>query len=314
MTEISTSRFKQNPARIRQRKIVNGFMLNLTGFLTILALIPLFWIIGYVFIKGVRAINLDFFIHNPTPLGIPGGGISSAIQGTAILMLLATFFSVPIGIMAGLYASRYPNKPLGVVVRFSTDVLSGMPSIVVGMFIYALVVIPMGHYSGLAGGIALAVIMLPTIIRTTEEMLKLVPQTMRESSLSLGASEWKTSIRVLLPAAASGILTGFLLALARAAGETAPLLMTSLGNERFDIGLIIQSGFQGHQSIFNTFGRIINQPMDSLPLTLWKYAQQPYPERVEQSWGVALILLMLVLMINVSARLWVQWRNKKLYS
>jgi phosphate transport system permease protein len=293
---------------------MNGFMLNLTGFLTILALIPLFWIIGYVFIKGIKAINLDFFIHLPTPMGIAGGGISSAIQGTMILMLLATLFSVPIGIMAGLYASRYPNKPLGVVVRFSTDVLSGMPSIVVGLFIYALMVVPMGHYSGLAGGVALAVIMLPTIIRTTEEMLKLVPQTMRESSLGLGASEWKTSVRVLLPAAASGILTGFLLALARAAGETAPLLMTSLGNERFDIGLIFRSGFQGHQSIFETFSRIINQPMDSLPLALWKYAQQPYPERVEQSWGVALILMILVLMINVSARLWMQWRNKKLYS
>jgi phosphate transport system permease protein len=314
MTQIAANRFKQSPAKIRRRKIMNGFMLNLTGFLTALALIPLFWIIGYVIIKGINAINLDFFIHLPTPLGVIGGGISSAIQGTMILMLLATVFSVPIGIMAGLYASRNPNKPLGVVVRFSTDVLSGMPSIVVGLFIYSLVVVPMGHYSGLAGGIALAVIMLPTIIRTTEEMLKLVPETLRESSLGLGASEWKTSVRVLLPAAASGILTGFLLALARAAGETAPLLMTSLGNERFDLGLIVRSGVQNHQSIFQTFGKIINQPMDSLPLTLWKYAQQPYPERVQQSWGVALILMILVLAINVSARLWVQWRNKKLYS
>jgi phosphate transport system permease protein len=314
MSVSASSKFYQSPGKIRRRKITNAVMLNLTGFLTLLALIPLFWIIGYVLIKGLKAINLSFFIHLPTPLGIAGGGVSSAIQGTLILMLLATLFSVPIGIMAGLYASRNPNKPLGVIVRFSTDVLSGMPSIVVGLFIYAIMVVPMGHYSGLAGGVALAILMLPTIIRTTEEMLKLVPETMRESSLGLGASEWKTSVRVMLPAAASGILTGFLLALARAAGETAPLLMTSLGNERFDLGLIIRSGIQSHQSIFETFSRVINQPMDSLPLTLWKYAQQPYPERVEQSWGVALILMMLILMINVSARLWVQWRNKKIYS
>lgn len=314
MTPITASRFQQSPAKIRRRKMTNWFMLNLTGFLTLIALIPLFWIIGYVIFKGIKAINLDFFIHLPTPLGMAGGGVSSAIQGTLILMLLATLFSVPIGIMAGLYTSRNPNKPLGVVVRFSTDVLSGMPSIVVGLFIYAIMVIPMGHYSGLAGGVALAVLMLPTIIRTTEEMLKLVPATLRESSLGLGASEWKTSVRVLLPAAASGILTGFLLALARAAGETAPLLMTSLGNERFDLGLIIRSGIQSHQNVFQIFGKVINQPMDSLPLTLWKYAQQPYPERVEQSWGVALILMLLVLMINVSARLYVQWRTRKLYT
>jgi phosphate transport system permease protein len=170
----------------------------------------------------------------------------------------------------------------------------------------------MGHYSGLAGGVALAVLMLPTIIRTTEEMLKLVPGTLREASLGLGAAEWKTSLGVLFPAAANGILTGFLLALARAAGETAPLLMTALGNEHFNLGLILRSGLQGHQSVFQILGRIVNQPMDSLPLTLWKYAQQPYPERVEQSWAVALVLIIFVLVVNITARVWAQTRARKL--
>jgi phosphate transport system permease protein len=170
----------------------------------------------------------------------------------------------------------------------------------------------MGHYSGLAGGAALAMLMLPTIIRTTEEMLKLVPATLREASLGLGAPEWKTSLSVLFPAAANGIITGFLLALARAAGETAPLLMTALGNERFDIKQIITGGIQGHQSVFEIIGRIINQPVDSLPLALWKYAQQPYPERVELAWGVALVLMLFVLIVNISARLWMQNRSRRM--
>jgi len=154
--------------------------------------------------------------------------------------------------------------------------------------------------------------MLPTIIRTTEEMLKLVPHTLREASLGLGAPEWKTSLNVIFPAAINGILTGFLLALARAAGETAPLLMTALGNERYDVAQIITGGVQGHQSVFQIIGRIINQPVDSLPLALWKYAQQPYPERVELAWAVALVLMLFVLIINVTVRVWIQNRARKL--
>jgi phosphate transport system permease protein len=196
--------------------------------------------------------------------------------------------------------------------RFSTDVLSGVPSIVIGLFGYAIIVKPQGHYSGLAGGVALAILMVPTIIRTTEEMLKLVPHTLREGSLALGAPEWKTSISVVLPAAANGVITGFLLALARAAGETAPLLFTALGNERFDLKLIITSGIQSNQSLWQILGRIIDQPVDSLPLTLWKYAQQPFPERVEQSWAVALILMILVLLTNIGARLWIESRKRRL--
>jgi phosphate transport system permease protein len=295
-----------------QRKTVNMFMLALTGLLTLLALVPLFWIIGYVIIRGGRSINLDFFLNMPTPMGVPGGGVRSAIEGTLVITVIAAVFAIPPGVLAAFYAARYPNTPLGVALRFSTDVLSGVPSIVVGLFAYAILVIPTKHYSGLAGGAALAVLMLPTIIRTTEEMLKLVPTTLREASLGLGAPEWKTSLSVLFPAASSGIITGFLLALARAAGETAPLLMTALGNERFDIGQIITSGVQGHQSVFQIIGRIINQPVDSLPLALWKYAQQPYPERVELAWAVALVLMFFVLIVNVTARVWILNRNRKM--
>jgi phosphate transport system permease protein len=296
----------------RQRKAVNIVMLSLTGLLTFLALIPLFWIIGYVVIRGGRAINLDFFVNMPTPMGVAGGGVRSAIEGTLVVTLLAALFAIPPGVLAAFYAARHPNTPVGVALRFSTDVLSGVPSIVVGLFAYTVIVMPMHHYSGLAGGSALAVLMLPTIIRTTEEMLKLVPATLREASLGLGAPEWKTSLSVLFPAAVNGIITGFLLALARAAGETAPLLMTALGNERFDIGQIVTGGIQGHQSIFEIIGRIINQPVDSLPLALWKYAQQPYPERVELAWAVALVLMLFVLIMNVTARVWIQVRARRM--
>lgn len=294
------------------RKINNGFMLGLTGFLTLLALVPLFWIIGYVVIRGGKSINLDFFTQLPKPLGMEGGGVLHAIEGTIIVSVLAAIIAIPPGILAAFYAARNPNTPLGVALRFSTDVLSGVPSIVIGLFGYALIVKPQGHYSALAGGVALAILMLPTIIRTTEEMLKLVPSTLREASLGLGASEWKTSLSVLLPAALNGVITGILLSIARAAGETAPLLFTALGNERFDLATIVRSGVSSHQSIFTILGRIFEQPIDSLPLTLWKYAQQPYPERIEQSWAVALVLMILVLSTNIIARVWIEVRTRKL--
>jgi phosphate transport system permease protein len=215
-------------------------------------------------------------------------------------------------VLAAIYAARFPNTVLGTLLRFSTDVLSGVPSIVIGLFGYALIVKPQGHYSALAGAIALAILMLPTIIRTSEEMLKLVPGTLREASLALGAAEWKTTASVLLPAAMDGVITGILLSVARAAGETAPLLFTALGNEQFEVGAIIKSGVANHQGFFQVIGRILEQPIDSLPLTLWKYAQQPYPERVEQSWAVALVLMILVLSTNILARVIVETRKKKL--
>jgi phosphate transport system permease protein len=294
------------------RKVTNIVMLTITGLLTALALVPLFWIIGYVIYKGGQYISLDFFAQMPRPLGVVGGGVLHAIEGTLILTFLGGIFAIPPGILAAIYAAYRPNTPLGTAVRFGTDVLSGVPSIVIGLFGYALIVKNQGHYSALAGGIALAIIMFPTIVRTTEEMIKLVPQSLREGSLALGAPEWKTTVSVVLPAAANGIVTGILLGLARAFGETAPLLFTALGNENYEIGKIIHSGIASHQGLLVIFNRIFEQPVDSLPLTLWKYAQQPYPERINQAWATALVLMVIILVINIVARVWVYYRTSHL--
>jgi phosphate transport system permease protein len=300
-----------NPRNRYQRRMANNFfMLGLTGFLTVLAIIPLFWIIGYVIYRGSPYINLDLFIHLPTPVGIPGGGVLHAIEGTLILTLLGALFSIPPGVLAAFYVAYNPNTPLGTAVRFGTDVLSGIPSIVVGIFCYALVVKTQGHYSAFAGGVALAILMLPIIIRTTEEMLKLVPHTLREGSLALGAPEWKTAFKVTFPAAINGIITGILLGIARASGETAPLLFTALGNDRFDLARIITSGTQSGKSLPVVIWNMLEAPVDSLPLTLYKYTQQPSPERINQSWAVALVLMIIVLAINLGTRLWIQSRSK----
>src|SRR5574338_1245574 len=312
-----TTRFQQLTEKNRatvsaRRKVLNTIMLSMTGLMTILALIPLFWIVGYVIYKGAQYINLDFFIRLPTPLGMAGGGVLNAIQGTLIISGLAALIAIPPAVLAAFYAANYPNTPVGIALRFSTDVLAGIPSVVIGLFAYAVVVKPMGHYSGLAGAIAMAILMLPTIIRTTEEMLKLVPHSLREASLGLGAPEWKTSLRVIFPAALNGIVTGFLLAVARAAGETAPLLFTALGNERYNVGQIVTSGVAQSQGLFQIIGRIIDQPMDSLPLTLWKYAQQPYPERIQQSWAAALVLMIVLLLVNILTRVWIEVRKRRL--
>jgi phosphate transport system permease protein len=304
--ELNFPRYINSSTRHIRRRVINRVMLSLAGAMTLLAVIPLVWIIGYVILRGGQSINLSFFTQMPKPLGAAGGGVLPAIEGTLLLVVLAGLFAIPPGVLAAFYVARNPNTPLGIAVRFGTDVLAGVPSIVVGLFCYALIVKPQGHYSAFAGGISLAMLMLPTIIRTTEEMIKLVPHSLREASLALGAPEWKTSLSVILPAAANGVLTGCLLGLARAVGETAPLLFTALGNERFEMGQIITSGVANGQDVFSIIGRIFAQPVDSLPLTLWKYAQQPSPERVEQSWAVAFILMILILGINMIARLWVQ--------
>ena len=293
------------------RMRTNRLMLGLTGLITLLAMVPIVWIIGYVTVKGGSLINLDFFIKMPTPFGVAGGGVLHSIEGTLILTILSAIFAIPPGLLAAFYAAYRPNTPLGIAIRFGTDVLSGVPSIIIGMVFYVIIVVPQKHYSALAGGMALALLMLPIIIRTTEEMIKLVPHTLREGSLALGAQEWKTAFKVTLPAAISGIVTGFVLGLARAAGETAPLLFTALGNDRFEIGAIITNGVNSHQSIFAIISNLLEQPVDSLPLTLYKYSQMPYPERVAQAWAVALVLMGLVLLTNILARVWVQSRISK---
>jgi len=295
-----------------RRKLSSRVFLVLTGLTTALALIPLFLIIDYVILQGGKYINWTFFTQLPRPPGVTGGGVLNAIEGTVLLVILASIFAIPPGVLAAFYAAYYPNTPLGIAVRFSTDVLSGVPSIIIGLFLYAVVVKTQGHFSALAGGIALAILMLPTIIRTTEEMLKLVPPALREASLALGAPEWKTSLSVVLPAAGNGLITGFLLGLARASGETAPLLFTALGNEYFDFFAQVRSGLASGRDPFTILAKILGQPVDSLPLTLWKYAQQPYPERTQQAWAAALVLMGLVLSTNIAARLWIVFRTRRM--
>ncbi|GAB4402976.1 MAG: phosphate ABC transporter permease PstA [Anaerolineales bacterium] len=312
MTDLQPQLTVNQAALRARRKATSALMLSLTGVMTLLALVPLLSIIGYVVYRGGKSLDLSFFTQLPKPLGMEGGGVLHALEGTIVMTTLAAIFATPPGILAAFYSAYHPNTPLGVALRFSTDVLSGVPSIVIGLFGYAVIVVPARHYSGLAGGAALAILMLPTIIRTAEEMLKMVPHSLREASLALGAPEWKTALSVVFPAALNGIITGFLLAVARAAGETAPLLFTALGNERYDVGMIIRNGVAQHQSVLQIIGRIVDQPVDSLPLTLWKYAQQPYPERIEQSWAIALVLMILVLALNIFARLWVESRKRRL--
>lgn len=298
MTRTLSRSSLQAKGRYQRRHAVNALMLGLTGFFTLLAVIPLVWIIVYVIQMGAPAVTLELFTKLPAGLGQVGGGVLHAIEGTLVVTLLASILSMPIGVLTAFYAATHPNTPLGLAVRFGTDVLAGVPSIVIGLFGYALIVLPQGHYSALAGGVAIAIIMLPTIIRTTEEMIKLVPNAMREGSLALGAPEWKTSLRVILPAALNGVVTGFMLAIARGVGETAPLLFTVLGNDRYDIGQLAQ----GSANFGDALTRIFEQPTDGLTLTMWKYAQQPFPERVQQAWAVALVVMLFVLGINILAR------------
>jgi len=307
-----TKNSRAGRARRQRRKITNAVMLTIAGLFSALAVGMLIWIVGYVVYRGGQSVDLAFLTQTPAPMGVAGGGVLHAIEGTLILTALGTLFAIPPGVMAAFYVAYNPNTPLGTAIRFGTDVLAGVPSIVIGIFGYVLIVKTAGHYSALAGGIALAILMLPIIIRTTEEMLKLVPGALREGSLALGAPEWKTALRVTLPAAISGIVTGVLLGIARAAGETAPLLFTALGNDRFEVGKMMQTNLAGGQNIFQAIYNIIQQPVDSLPLTLFKYSQQPFPERVNQAWGVALVLMILVLVTNLSARLWVQRRSSQL--
>jgi phosphate transport system permease protein len=308
MSTSSLSSIAIKPRVNNRRRIVNAIMLSVTALFTLLALVPLIWIIVYVIQMGGQYINLDLFTKLPASLGQAGGGVLNAIEGTIIVTIIASLLSVPIGLLAGLYAANHPNTPLGLALRFGTDVLSGVPSIVIGLFGYALIVVPQGHYSGVAAGVAIAIIMLPPIIRTTEEMIKLVPNSMREASLALGAPEWRTSLRVMVPAALSGIVTGFMLAVARGVGETAPLLFTALGNDRYDLGQIVQTG----QSLGNILNRAVDQPVDGLTLSMWKYAQQPFPERVQQAWAVALVLMLFVLGVNILARTLISRQQSKM--
>ena len=278
--------------RIARRKLVSRLMLGLAGAAAAIAVAPLIWIAGYVIVQGAPAINLDFLTQLPTPVGIPGGGIANAIVGSFMIVGLGVLLAMPVGLLGGLYAAARPDSRLGIGIRFATDTLAGVPSIVMGIFAYTIVVLPQGHFSAFAGSVVLAFIMLPILVRTTEEMLKLVPGALREGSLALGAPEWRTSLRVLIPAAINGIITGVMLAVARAAGEAAPMLFTAFGNP-----------------FMNTD---YNQPTATLPHTVFVYAISPYPDWRAKAWATALVLIMLVLTLNIGARLITSWRARRL--
>jgi phosphate transport system permease protein len=282
---------KAGMRRYRRRQVVNYLMLGLTGLSALAAVTPLVWIVAYVTQQGVSFLSPDFFTHMPTPVGVAGGGVANALMGSAITVGLATLMAVPVGLLTAIYVAYNPNTPLGVTVRFGTDVLSGVPSVVVGIFAYTVVVLRMGHFSALAGGFALAIIMLPTVVRTTEEMIKLVPENLREASLALGASEWRTSFQVVLPAAISGVVTGVMLGVARVAGEAAPMLFTAFGNSYWSTD--------------------VAEPISTLPHMVFTYAISPYRDWQAKAWTTALVLMVLVLALNVMARLVVAWRQKQ---
>jgi phosphate transport system permease protein len=275
-----------------RRKVVNAIMLSLTMVATLLVVSPLVWILGYVFREGLPALTPQFLTKLPTPVGVPGGGIINALVGSLMTVGLGALIATPVGVLVGFYAATHSDTPLGVMLRFGTDVISGVPSIVMGIFAYTLIVLPQKHFSAFSGGAVLSFIMLPIIIRTTEEMLRLVPGSLREASLALGATEWKTSLSVILPAALNGVITGVMLAIARAAGEAAPMLFTAFGNP------FMNTNF--------------NQPVATLPHLIYVYANSPYNDWHAKAWATALVLVILILMLNIFARVWIQNRARRM--
>ena len=268
--------------RIMWRKAVNNVMLTLTGVAAFGVVCVLFLILGYLIFNGGHSLNLNFFTQLPKPVGETGGGMANAIVGSLKLLLLAALMGLPVGLLAGIYLAEFGGKTFSFIVRYTTDLLNGVPSIVIGIFAYALVVLPVKHFSALAGGVALGIMVIPITVRSTEEFLRGVPNSMREAAMALGASKWKTIATVVLPAASGGILTGMLLALARVAGETAPLLFTAFGNRYWGQGW--------------------GQPIASLPVMIYTYAISPYDDWHRQAWAAGLVLLMLVLLSNLGAR------------
>lgn len=270
-------------ARLLWRKSLNVAMLTLTGIAALSVVSVLFLILGYLIYNGGKSLNWAFFTQLPKPVGETGGGMANAIVGSLKLLLLAAVMGLPVGLMAGVYLAEFGGRTFGFLVRYTTDLLNGVPSIVMGIFAYSLVVIPMRHFSTLAGGVALGVMVIPITLRSTEEFLRSVPGSLREGAMALGASKWKTIATVVLPAARAGIVTGMLLALARVAGETAPLLFTAFGNQFWSPGW--------------------NQPIASLPVMIYTYAIAPYEDWHRQAWAAGLVLLGLVLIANVGTRL-----------
>jgi len=270
----------------RLRAVTNLVVIGACVLAACLVVLPLVLIMGYLLANGVAGLNLAFFTHMPKPVGEAGGGMANAIVGTLLVVGTAALMALPLGIAAGVYLAEYGRGRFSTLVRYTTDVLSGVPSIVVGVVAYGLVVVPMGRFSGLAGSVALAILMLPPIIRATEEMVRLVPQSYRQAALALGAPRWKTTQQIVLPAAKAGIVTAGMLAVARAAGETAPLLFTALGNRFWSLRM--------------------DQPIATLPVFIYDYAKAPYTDWNRQAWTGALVLVLIVTVISLLLRITVR--------
>lgn len=258
-------------------------MTVLTFLCALVVLAPLVLVLGFLARTGASALNWEFFTQIPGAAGERGGGMANAIAGTLLLMGLAGLIGIPIGVLGGTFLAEYPGTGLSRMVRFTADVMNGIPSIVMGLFAYVLIVLPMRHFSALSGGVALGVMLIPTVMRTTEEIVRLVPQSVREAALALGIPMWRTTLRVVLPTAAAGIVTGIMVGLARIAGETAPLLFTAFGNRFWNWNIL--------------------KPVAALPLQIFAYAISPFDDWHRQAWAGALVLVTIVLVVNVAARL-----------
>lgn len=266
-----------------RRKAVNLVMLTLTGLCTLIAAGTLVFILGYLFVHGAKSLSWNFFTKLPAPVGETGGGMANAIVGSAKLLFIAALVGVPIGFLGGVYLAEFGGTKFSFVVRYVTDLLNGVPSIVIGIFAYTMIVLPQKHFSTLAGGLALGVMMIPIAVRSSEEFLRAVPVSLREGAMALGASKSQAILTVVIPAAKNGIMTGIMLNLARVAGETAPLLFTSFSNRYWSPGW--------------------EQPIAALPVMIFTYAISPYEDWHEQAWSAGFVLLTLVLMVNIMARL-----------
>ncbi len=275
---------------LASRKALSRFMTALTALCALVVVGALFTILGFIMFDGVRQLNLGFLINTPKPVGEPNSGIANAIVGSLILVGLGSVIGLPSGILAGIYLAEFGNNRIGLVIRFLIDTLIGVPSILIGVFVWTFMVHPMGHFSALAGGVALAIIMMPIVARTTEEMIRLVPRSLREAALALGAPTWRVTLGVVLRSAASGVATGGMLAVARIAGETAPLLFTALSLNYLSVDL--------------------NQPMASLTYQIYYYASSPYDEWHAMGWAATLVLVTIILATNIIVKILTRNRHQ----
>jgi phosphate transport system permease protein len=281
MSEAAITQAPEQRASLR-RRVTDHVMTGAAILTVVIVLAPLIAIFGYLVYRGIGSIDWAFLTQTPKPVGEPGGGMANAIVGTLLILGIASIIGVPFGVGAGIYLAEFGRNRLGSVVRFTADVLNGVPSIVIGIVAYSIVVLRQGHFSALAGGVALAIMMVPTICRTTEEMLLLVPQALREAAYGLGVPRWRTTLSIVLRTATSGVITGIMLAFARVAGETAPLLFTALGNTFWNVHY--------------------DQPTAALPLQIYVYANSPYDDWHRQAWAGSLVLITLIVTAVAAVR------------